>query len=195
MIPGNGTRLLLIAAGCAVLAMAGWRVASLIRQDKCLDGGGRWIADGASCARITGQPPAPSDTLGCREAARGAVRRWFHAVETGDTSEVRSAISPTFAVISAGRNGWPEPFRADHHMSELFAYVTRRSGQHERLSDIVVPTGLWRDGRLVLGPVSYSRTADDVQGRESWLGYGVYECGRGIYRLGTAPQGPLPLAR
>lgn len=185
-------RSLLVVIGGAAIALAGWEIVPPVRQDKSLDRGGRWIASREPGAA---PPTISTDTLGCREEARVAVRRWFRAIETGDTNEVRRVVSPSFGVISTGRNGWPEPFLRAEHIDVLFAYVSRRAKQHERLHDIAVPTGVWRNGRLGLGVISYVRTADDVQGREAWLGKGEYECGRGIYILNTAPQGTPPRPR
>ena len=187
MTPIVGRRSVLVVACTAAVTLAAWRLAPLVRRDACLDRGGRWRAD--SCETISGAPAISTDTLGCREAARAAVVTWFRAIETGDTAAVRRAVSPSFGVISAGRRGWPEPFFRAEQMSELFAYVRHRARQRERVSEIVVPTGVWLNGRLGLGAVAYVRTADDVQGREVWLGKGEYECGRGIYILNTAPQG------
>jgi hypothetical protein len=129
------------------------------------------------------------DTIGCRRAAVTAVRAWFGAIGTGDTAAVRRSVSPRFAWISAGRSGWPEPFFRASQLGELFAYVRRRSAQHERIANVSIPFGDWHDGRLMLGTVSYTRTADDVVGTEYWLGKGEYECGSGIHVLSTGPQG------
>jgi hypothetical protein len=131
----------------------------------------------------------PVDTVGCRRAAISAVKHWFLAIATGDTAAVRKVVSPTFGVISAGRNGWPEPFFRAERIDELFAYVKRRAAHHERIEEISVPTGGWHDSRIMLGVVSYTRTADDIPGTEHWLGKGEYACHRGIYVLNTAPQG------
>jgi hypothetical protein len=130
-----------------------------------------------------------TDSVACRAAAIDAVRLWFHAVSSGDTAAVRRAVSPTFGVISAGRNGWPEPFFRGETMDALMDYVRRRGARHERIGNLAVPLGAWRRGRLMLGVVSYTRTADDITGTQHWLGKGAYECGRGIHVLNTAPQG------
>jgi len=137
-------------------------------------------------------PTIPVDTVGCRAAAVAAVKMWFGAIGTGDIAAVRKAVSPTFIVMSLGRSGWPEPFFRAERMSELFVYVRRRAAQHDRITDISVPLGDWHDGRLMLGAVSYTRTADDVVGKQRWIGKGEYECGKGIYVLNTAPQGKSP---
>jgi hypothetical protein len=137
-------------------------------------------------------PPTPlalPDTIGCRRAAVTAVKTWFGAIGTGDTAAVRRSISPRFAWVSAGRNGWPEPFFRASQLAELFAYVRRRAVQHDHITNVSIPTGAWHDGRLMLGIVSYTRTTDDVVGLEHWQGKGEYECRRGIYVLSTAPQG------
>lgn len=137
-------------------------------------------------------PPTPivvPDTIGCRRAAVAAVKSWFGAVGTGDTAAVRRSVSRSFAWISAGRNDWPEPSFTGRRFDELFAYVKRRAAHHERIENVLVPLEGWHDGRLTLGTVSYTRTADDVAGVEHWLGKGEYECGGGIYVLSTAPQG------
>lgn len=134
-------------------------------------------------------PPTPIDTVGCRTAAIAAVKTWLGAIGTGDTAAVRKAISPAFVGISAGRNGWPEPFFRAKRMNELFAYVRRRAAQHERIDDVAIPLGSWHDSRVMLGAVSYARTADDITGKEHWLGKGEYTCGQGISVLNTSPQG------
>ena len=118
-----------------------------------------------------------------------AVQTWLTAISTGDTAAVRRSVAPRFAWISAGRNGWPEPLFRAESFPELFAYVKRRSAQHEHITNVSVPTAGWHDGRLMLGIVSYSRTANDVADTEQWLGKGEYECGVGIYVLSSAPQG------
>jgi hypothetical protein len=132
---------------------------------------------------------SPGDTMACRAAAVAAVKTWLGAIGTGDTAAVRKAVSPNFIVMSAGRNGWPEPFFRADRMSELFAYVKRRAAQHERITEISVPLDGWRDSRLMFGVVSYMRRADDIAGPQHWLGKGEYTCGQGIYVLNTAPQG------
>jgi hypothetical protein len=134
-------------------------------------------------------PITAPDTIGCRRAAGTAVAAWFGAIGTGDTATVRNSVSPRFAWISAGRNGWPEPFFRASRLADLFAYVRRRAAQHEHIANVSIPLGAWHDGRLMLGTVSYTRTADDVVGTEHWLGKGEYECGSGIHVLSTGPQG------
>jgi hypothetical protein len=134
-------------------------------------------------------PIAVPDTIGCRRAAVTAVKTWFGAIGTGDTAAVRRSVSPHFAWISAGRNGWPEPFFRASRFGELFAYVRRRAAQHEHITNASIPGGDWHDGRLMLGTVSYTRTANDVIGIEHWQGKGEYECGIGIHVLSTGPQG------
>jgi hypothetical protein len=134
-------------------------------------------------------PIAASDTIGCRSAAVTAVKTWFAAIGTGDTTAVRRSVSPHFHWISAGRNGWPEPVFRASQFGELFAYVRRRAAQHEHITNVSIPGGGWHDGQLMLGSVSYIRTADDVVGIEHWQGKGEYECGKGISVLSTGPQG------
>jgi len=143
----------------------------------------------ADAPRVSSRPPITiSDTIGCRRAAIGAVTTWLNAIGTGDTAAVRKSVARHFAWISAGRNDWPEPTFSATGFADLFAYVRRRAAQHEHIADVSIPTGGWHEGRLRLGIVSYTRTADDVPGIEHWLGKGEYECGKGIYLFSAAPQ-------
>jgi hypothetical protein len=128
------------------------------------------------------------DTVGCERAAVAAVTTWLSAIGTGDTGAVRRSVARRFAWISAGRNGWSEPTFRAKNFAELFAYVRRRSARHERIANVSIPAGGWHDGRLMLGIVSYTRTADDVAGVQHWLAKGEYECGAGIYVFSAAPQ-------
>jgi hypothetical protein len=150
--------------------------------------------------RLSAQEPAwlvRGDTTGApagcsATSAIAAIDAFVAAMNRADSVELERvwAVRPSDAV-SFTQNRFAandEPVLA-RSIGQLVAYARARALHKERLTVQAVTFNGWRDGLLGFGPVYVRRTADDLGGKARYgTGQGVYECGKGLGKIGWGPR-------
>lgn len=137
---------------------------------------------------------APS---GCTStAAFAALDRFFAALANADSvalAQVMASRRPLGYVYSIGKFTPEDTFVALTTLPDLLNYARKRAAQHERIALRSVRFNGWRGDQLWMGPLYFSRTADDL-GRlpREGIGKGGYFCkGRGNQGIAVINFAPL----
>lgn len=145
------------------------------------------VVESSRVVRIAGDtsgvPPS------CRtSAAVAAIKTWFRAVETGDTSMIAAGVSRRFHWVSVSPFTRSEPEFTGYRWPDLRAYVERRGRARERFALQSVTFTGWRHDALNFGPIYFERSADDLGPVPlPGIGKGAYACGEGLIVLSVAP--------
>ena len=129
---------------------------------------------------------------GCSAASGiSAIRAWFAAFNDADSAGLARASSTPNGrfVFSVGKFATEDTFIPARTFQELLVYARTRARQRERMTLEEVTFNGWRGRVLQLGPIYFTRSADDL-GDKALLGVGKggYWCGQGIWFLHLAPR-------
>ena len=129
---------------------------------------------------------------GCSAASGiSAIRAWFAAFNDADSAGLaRASATPhgrfVFSVAKFATSDTMIPART---FEDLVAYARVRAKQHERMTVQEVTFNRWRGKVLELGPIYFTRSADDLGDKPlPGVGKGGYWCDQGVWYLHLAPR-------
>ena len=129
---------------------------------------------------------------GCSAAAGiSAISAWFAAFNDADSTRLARASSTPSGrfVFSIGKFATEDAFIPARTFQELLVYARARARHRERMTVQEVTFDGWRGRVLQLGPIYFTRSADDLGDKAlPGIGKGGYWCGQGVWFLHLGPR-------